>query len=413
MLIILMAACREGGVTPTPITVAVTTATSGNLLPTETMTASPLSSPTFTPVSPTSTPVSYPLERLVVGLPVTLVNDDGSDLEQPAWLEKFFPPAVGPSFLALSPDGRYLAFLAEGEPLPCTSPANAGCYFNPGYYLADLSNEVVSQLDLEYPAWAPDSQQFVGSKTVAMADVTGNPQQAVNLFVVNAATGEEQRLTDSYSVDVYPAWSPDGQWIAFMRYEGYVREPQACPFTSRPEVTLCHHADLYLIRPDGADLRLLQEAVYLDPYSDNALAWSPDSQWLAVLLDDSQDIPDVAVINAASGEARPLAASPARDFSPSWSPDGQQLAIVTDRDGNLEIYVVSISGEKIINLTRSPTLDALPAWSPSGRQIAFVSNRETLSVSYLYVMDADGSGVTKLGNLIPTSHLLWLPRAPP
>jgi TolB protein len=157
----------------------------------------------------------------------------------------------------------------------------------------------------------------------------------------------------------------------------------------------------------------LHEAVYLDPYSDNALAWSPDSQWLAVLLDDSQDIPDVAVINAASGEARPLAASPARDFSPSWSPDGQQLAIVTDRDGNLEIYVVSISGEKIINLTRSPALEARPAWSPSGRRIAFVSNRESLFPAYLYVMDADGSGVTRLGDLIPTSHLLWLPLAPP
>ena len=41
------------------------------------------------------------------------------------------------------------------------------------------------------------------------------------------------------------------------------------------------------------------------------------------------------------------------------------IAFVTDRDGNLEIYVMNADGTDPINLTNDPALERTPAWSPT------------------------------------------------
>ena len=45
---------------------------------------------------------------------------------------------------------------------------------------------------------------------------------------------------------------------------------------------------------------------------------------------------------------------PAEDSNPSWSPDGTRIAFDSDRDGNLEIYVMEADGANPINLTNNP-----------------------------------------------------------
>jgi WD40-like Beta Propeller Repeat len=68
--------------------------------------------------------------------------------------------------------------------------------------------------------------------------------------------------------------------------------------------------------------------------------------------------------------------------------DGK-IAFVTDRDGNLEIYVMGSDGSGLVNLTNHRASDRDPTWSPDGRQIAFVSDRG--GGDGIYVMDSDGS----------------------
>lgn len=85
---------------------------------------------------------------------------------------------------------------------------------------------------------------------------------------------------------------------------------------------------------------------------------------------------------------------------------GGKIAFVSERDGNLEIYVMNPDGTEQTNLTNHPADDSQPRWSPDGERIAFLSDRTgdyaadpTHTDSrheYLFVMDADGSNVIQL-----------------
>ena len=92
----------------------------------------------------------------------------------------------------------------------------------------------------------------------------------------------------------------------------------------------------------------------------------------------------------------------------TWSPDGSRIAFISERDGNLEIYVVNADGSGLTNLTNNPATDFVPRWSPNGSRIAFVSHRD--GNSEIYVMNADGSGLTRLTNSPEDeSGLTWQP----
>lgn len=73
------------------------------------------------------------------------------------------------------------------------------------------------------------------------------------------------------------------------------------------------------------------------------------------------------------------------------------IAFDSDRDGNREIYSMAADGSNQVNLTNNPAEDFDPVWSPDGSQIAFVSNRGNEGEGqFIYVMNADGSGVRQL-----------------
>ena len=83
------------------------------------------------------------------------------------------------------------------------------------------------------------------------------------------------------------------------------------------------------------------------------------------------------------------------DENPSISPDGQKIAFMSDRDGDIEIYVMNVDGSHPQRLTRSPGRDAHPEWSPDGKKIYFQSPRES-EMPQIFVMSADGTGQKRL-----------------
>jgi hypothetical protein len=81
---------------------------------------------------------------------------------------------------------------------------------------------------------------------------------------------------------------------------------------------------------------------------------------------------------------------------PAFSPDGSKIAFVSSRNGNFEIYVMNADGSGQTRLTNNPANDIDPSFSPDGSKIAFVSRRD--GNFEIYVMNADGSGQTRLTN---------------
>jgi hypothetical protein len=103
-------------------------------------------------------------------------------------------------------------------------------------------------------------------------------------------------------------------------------------------------------------------------------------------------------------DARRLTNSPAAEENPAWSPAWTRLAFQSNHNGNWDIYTVRADcdpsgsqGEKdcgLRQLTDDPADDVLPAWSPDGRSIAFVSMRD--GNPEIYVMDNGGQNQRRL-----------------
>jgi len=101
-------------------------------------------------------------------------------------------------------------------------------------------------------------------------------------------------------------------------------------------------------------------------------------------------------MNADGSGLTRLTNDPDRDAGPIWSPDSSRIAFTSERDGNVELYVMSADGSGLARLTNDPGFDVPAAWSPDGSRIAFVSDRD--GNLEIYVMNADGSSQTRLTN---------------
>lgn len=112
-------------------------------------------------------------------------------------------------------------------------------------------------------------------------------------------------------------------------------------------------------------------------------------------------------------EAVPATPLPVETDAPTPAPEPIPCNITfdSDRDGNREIYSMAPDGSSQVNLTNNPADDFDPVWSPDGTQIAFVSNRETDTGGgqFIFIMLADGSGVTQVSMQPDSSFPDWSP----
>ena len=232
---------------------------------------------------------------------------------------------------------------------------------------------------LDYmPRWSPDGQRIV----FAHADVKGGwfVPESSEIYVMDADGSNQRNLTNSPEADQCPAWSPDGQRIAFASYrDGSYRD---------------FNGEIYVMDADGSNPRRLTNNLAND-WGPN---FSPDGQRIAFTSwrDGNEEL---YVMDADGSNQRNLTNSPAsRDGWQEWSPDGQKIAFDTNRDGNFEIYVMDADGKNQRNLTNNPADDWVGAWSPDGQRMAFWSGRDGNHNVEIYVMDADGDNLRRLTN---------------
>jgi len=209
----------------------------------------------------------------------------------------------------------------------------------------------------------------------------------IGIRTINADGSHPAQLLD-FAVS-NPAWSPDGKKIAFNK----VVTPDV------PESVDAHPIpSLAVINADGSNLRKLLKDTASEP------AWSPDGKKIAFTRIRDGDLSSIYVMNAdGTGYPRRLTTGSTSDASPAWSPDGTKIAFQSSRRSpNGDIYIINACCEesttnKVQPLTNNRGYNGSsdPTWSPDGKKIAFTSIRNGRASS-IYVMNADGSGRTRL-----------------
>jgi TolB protein len=176
------------------------------------------------------------------------------------------------------------------------------------------------------PDWSPNSQRLVAY------DAAGD------LVILNADGSGLKRLTDSGDAGGHlsPAWSPDGSEIAF-----------ACDCSG--------DSGVYVVDVAGGNQKKVAHGESNNP------RWSPDGSRIAYNTQRGQ----IHVVDVTTGTDVQLTEE-AENFDPAWSPDGQFIAFMSDRDGNLNLYVMTSQGQEERALTSTPVDESAPAWPPEG-----------------------------------------------
>ena len=185
------------------------------------------------------------------------------------------------------------------------------------------------------PAFSPDGQ------TIAFSRAT---EEGTDLYTINIKSNCcLRRLTvGRFSDNLSPTFSPDGQRIAFV--------------STRPGLP-----QIYVMAADGTDQQLFAPFDYGVTGSSNAPEWSPDGQSVAFHRDVAGTL-QVFVLDVRTRAVRQLT-SVGRNEDPSWAPDSRHLAFVSDRSGYRQLWIIDLDTGRIRPLLQQSGA-RLPAWSP-------------------------------------------------
>jgi Tol biopolymer transport system component len=352
---------------------------------------------------------------------------------------------------ALSPDGKQVAFIWEGEKR--TSPDLYVKLVGPG---APVRLTATPEAEL-CPAWSPDGSQIaflrrmsgdessvllipaLGGSERKLADGKFGPGIAWSadarflvvsrrdtvdgphgLFTLTVATGEMKRLTkapsEAWTGDDWPALSPDGT-LAFAR--GFTRsnseiyllaltaegtakgEPRRLTFEngaiSQPAWTPDGKNVVLSSGGSGAESnpRLMivsasasgEKAEVVTEGGESPML-SRDGRLVYVRRLRDENIWRLPLLHGQPGSPSLFISSTRRDLEPRFSPDGKRLTFASDRSGTVAVWRANADGSDAAQLTSlAGTINSAARWSPDGGRIVFVSNVNGQADVYLTTPD--------------------------
>lgn len=183
-------------------------------------------------------------------------------------------------------------------------------------------------------------------------------------------------LTNHPARDSYPAFSPDGQWLAFVSDRSG---------TSR----------IYLMHRNRNELRPL--TTHLETNYDLDPDWSPDGVWI-VFTGSKPGIPwstnHIYKINVNTGEVQQLTDAGEDHRFSQWSPDGDRILFSSDREEGQGLYLMKPNGSAVRRVIDRRNSGYNPTWSPDGKQIAY--SMFDLGGEFLYIMTDEGQNSRKI-----------------
>ena len=204
---------------------------------------------------------------------------------------------------------------------------------------------------------------------VAYVSVLGHlPNKSYQLVVADADGMNPRVVMQSNEPLMSPSWSPDGQSLAYVSFEGKL-----------PTV--------YVQELKTGERRRVSARAGVN----QAPAWSPDGKKLALTLSTRDGNLDIYTLDLASQALTRITDDPGIDTEPQWSNDGRSLYFTSDRAGGPQIYRVGIQpGDKPRRLTFQNSYNARPRLSPDESQLAFVTQEE--GAYRIAIMDLRGRG---------------------
>lgn len=190
------------------------------------------------------------------------------------------------------------------------------------------------------------------------------------IFISDFDGSSPKQITHNGSVNLSPALSPGGQYVAYTSYAA-----------GKP--------DLY-IQQIGSQKAVLvdQKGIGISP------SWVPGKNELAASLSFSGD-PDIYLLTINGKIINKIVDNPGIDISPSFSPDGKKMAFVSKRAGNPQIYVQDLGSGRVDRLTFDGNNNTQPDWSPRGDKIAYTS-LVNKGLFQIMVIGVDGKGLVQL-----------------
>jgi TolB protein len=187
---------------------------------------------------------------------------------------------------------------------------------------------------------------------IAYVSVDGQPPSRNYQLIIADSDGENQRkvLESRYPI-MSPAWSADGQWLAYVSFEA-------------------RRSAVYVQQVRSGERSRVSAKAGIN----GAPAFSPDGKRLALTLGGSGGNPDIYILDLTTQNLSRITDDPAIDTEAVWSSDGQSLYFTSDRAGGPQIYRVGVRpGDKPKRITFSGSYNARPRISPDGTQLAMVT----------------------------------------
>jgi len=103
--------------------------------------------------------------------------------------------------------------------------------------------------------------------------------------------------------------------------------------------------------------------------------------------------PDLYMKSVEGVAVTQLTSDPASDIQPALSPDGSRVAFASDRSGVWDIWIVDVGGGQPLRVTDSLADDVHPTWSPDGRQLAYCSMPVDGGQWELWITDAQAGSI--------------------